>query len=472
MKIPFVGPSHTGRSLNADAQRSVNCFLELDNDSPRAPVALLGTPGTVLKFTLGVGPVRAAIKMGTFSYWVAGNSVYRVSKTYAIAKLGEITSSTGPVGLAANDSQVLIVDGFSGWIATASALTPISDPDFPIGVTAAGFVSSYFIVAGDGTGQFYWNETPNTASAWNGLDFASAEANPDKTIGLIVDHLETLLFGTSSCEIFVLTGDAALPFQRTGNTFIEHGCAAAATIAKLDNTTYWLAQDDRGGPMVMRLNGYTPVRVSDHALEKALQAYATVDDAFAYSFQMEGHSFYVLTFPTADATWLFDVESAKWYEWAWMHPDTGALHRHRSSCHLFFGGEHLVGDFESGKVYALDLDTYTDNGDAIKRIRVTQTLSKDNQRLFFGELVVDMETGVGLATGQGSDPQLMLRYSDDGGHTWSNVKTRTIGKVGEYAARAKFGPSGSGRNRVWEISLTDPCKFAVFGANVAVEVGV
>jgi hypothetical protein len=471
MKIPFVGGTHQARSLNASAQRSVNCFLELDNDNPRAPVALYGTPGTTLQLTFPTGPVRGCIKMGLFSFWVAGSSVYRVSKTLGVTKLGTITSNAGSVGMAANDSQVLIVDGFGGWLATATGLAPITDVDFPIGVTKAGYVSSYFVVAGDGSGQFFWSETPNSGADWNGLDFASAEANPDRALSLNVDHLEVQIFGANTVERFTLTGDADLPFQRSGNTFVEHGLAAADAVAKLDNTTYWLAQDERGGPMVMRLQGYTPQRVSDHALEKAIQGYAVVDDAFAYSYQIEGHSFYVLTFPTANATWFFDVESNRWFEWAWRHPATGALHRHRSSCHLFFSGQHLVGDFESGNVYALGLDTFTDNGDPILRVRTTQTMSEGNKRLFFGSLVVDMETGVGLVTGQGEDPRLMLRYSNDGGHSWSNVKTATVGRIGEYGARAKFGPSGSGRNRVWEISMSDPVKFAVFGADVDAEAG-
>lgn len=469
MKIPFLGASRQARSLNANAQQSINCYLEMDEGSPRAPLALYGTPGTVRKFTFPTAPVRNCIDMGPVSIWVAGNTVYKVRRNLTYTKLGTITSSSGYVGLAASDTQTLIVDGFGGWIATETSLAEITDDDFPIGVTHAGYVATYFVVSGDGSGRFYWSETPNSGADWNGLDFASAEAAPDRVSALHVSHLEVQIFGTGSTELFTLTGDADLPFQRSGNTFVEYGIAAPASVCVVDNAPCWLAQDSTGGPRVMRLQGYTPVRISDHPLEEKIQGYGTVDDAIGYTYQIEGHSFYVLTFPTADVTWFYDVETNRWYQWAWRHPNTGALHRHRSNCHLYFGGYHLVGDFEDGRVYALDFDVFTDDGDTIPLIRTTQTLSENGKRLFFGRLTVDVEMGVGL--GDGSDPQVMLRYSDDGGHTWSNTKFATLGRVGQYARQAKFGPTGASRNRVWELSITDPVRRAIFGADVDVEVG-
>jgi hypothetical protein len=154
-----------------------------------------------------------------------------------------------------------------------------------------------------------------------------------------------------------------------------------------------------------------------------------------------------------------------------MNPATGVLTRWRANCSVFFNGLHLVGDYESGAVYALDLNAFTDDGVPIKRIRTTATTEGLQNRLFYSALQVDMETGVGTAVGQGSDPKLMLRYSSDGGHTWSNEKIASAGKIGEYGARARFNRLGSGRNRVWELSMTDPVKFAVLGAVVEGEAG-
>jgi hypothetical protein len=468
MKIPFVGPTHQSRSVNASAERSVNCYLE-KSPSPGREWALYGTPGLTLRATLATTGHRGSIKSGGYSYWVCGNGVYRMSTAYVVEALGVIGTSSGRVGMATNGTEVLIVDGVSGWLATGAVLTEIADVDFPDGVTVAIYQDTYFLVMGDGTGQLYWSENPGSGTAWSGLDFASAEGLPDPLIGGISDHREVWLFGTESVEVFVNSGDADQPFARSGNTFIEHGTASAFSIAKVDNAVFWLGSNEHGEGIVFRAQGYSPIRISSHAMEYAMRGYSTISDAFAYCFQLDGHSFYVLTFPTADATWMYDAATEQWTEWLWRDPATNEFHRHRAASHVFIGRKHLVGDWETGEIYSLEPDVYTDNGDAIKLLRRTQTLSNEGLRLFFEELLIEMETGVGNA--DAPDPTIMLRYSDDGGHSWSNEKTCSIGAIGEYAKRVKFGPTGSGRNRVWEISITDAVKRAIFGASVRAKAG-
>ena len=472
-KVPFVGPSYQARSLNADAQRTLNCYVELDNASPRAPLALYGTPGTVRRVTIPTAPVRACFKEGAYTWWVSGNRVYRMAANYAVTALGTVSTYKGEVSMASNGTQILIVDGAGGWLidVAKSTLTEITDDAFPRGVTRAAYQDGWFLVTGDSTGKFYMNETPYDGGKWNGLDFASAEGSPDHTIGIISDHRELWLFGELTAEVWANTGNADMPFQRSGNVFIEHGCAAAGTVSKADNTVFWLGADDKGAGIVWRADGYTPLRISTHAIEGAIDSYTRIDDAFAFTYQQEGHVFYVLTFPTAGATWCYDAATQLWHERAWRDPNTSQLTRWRPSCHVYANGEHLLGDFETGAVYALDLDTYSDDGDPILRQRRTTSSESLQQRMFYSCLQVDMQTGVGVASGQGEAPLLMLRYSSDGGHTWSPERTATVGAAGQYGARAKFNRLGSGRNRVWEISMTDPVKFAVFGAVVDGESG-
>ncbi len=473
IKIPFVGPSSEARSLNIDAQRTINCFLEMDSATPRAPMAMYGTPGYVKKLTFPTSPVRNGIKEGAFSWWISGDTVYKVGPSYAMTAIGTIGTNTGEIGIASNGSQVLIVDGTGGWILSINTaiLEKITDPEFPIGVKRATYQDGFFLVSGDGSQKFYINETPNNGNVWNGLDFASAEGSPDNTIGIISDHREIWLFGELSAEVWQNTGNADFPFERSGNVFIEHGCAAAGTVAKADNTVFWLGADDKGSGIVWRADGYTPVRISDHALEREMATYSTILDAFAFTYQQEGHIFYVMTFPTVSKTWVYDASTQKWAERAWRDPLTGNLSRWRANCHVFYNNEHLVGDYQSGNVYALSMDVYSDDGVAILRLRSTTCMEEMQNRMFYSMLQVDMEVGVGLTLGQGSAPLLMMRYSDDGGHTWSNEKVATVGAVGQYAARAKYNRLGSGRNRVWEISMTDPVKFVVLGAVLEGEKG-
>lgn len=469
-KIPFVGPSYQARSSNVDAQRTLNCFVEMDNASPRAALALYGTPGLRRVLTLPTSPVRGAIAEAGCAWVVAGNTVYRIDTAYAVTAAGTIGTTSGPVGLASNGAKILVVDGAAGYLVSTAAATvaPIADDAFPNGVKRAAYNDGYFLVTGDGTQKFYISALLD-GGAWDGLDFASAEGAPDNTVGIIVDHREVWLFGDTSAEVWVDTGNADFPFERSGNTFIEHGCAAAGTIAKLDNTVFWLGGGDTGPGIVWRANGYTPLRISTHALEYAIAQYGNVSDAFALTYQQEGHGFYVLTFPTAGKTWCYDVATQLWHERAYSAPDTGIESQWRPSCHVMLGSQHLVGDCQDGRMYVLDLDYFTDDGDAILRLRATATQDQLQTRLFFHELHVDMEAGVGLP--DGSPATLMLRYSNDGAHTWSNVKEASVGLSGQYGARARFRRLGQGRNRTWEISMTDPVRFVVMGALVDATAG-
>lgn len=468
-KLPFIGPAYRARSINASAQRAVNCYLEKSEDG--APIALYGTPGTVLKATLGSGPVRASIAAGGHAWFVSGNTVYRLSSSYASTNCGTIGTASGHVSMSANDTQIIIVDGAKGYIVdmATAVVSQITDPDFPNGVTQATYQDGFFIVAGNGSGQFFINETPNNGNLWNGLDFASAEGSPDNTVSIISDHRELWLIGSDSAEVWVNTGNADFPFERSGNVFIEHGCAAAFSLDKMDNTVFWLGSDSRGAGTVWRANGYTPQRVSTHAVEYAIEHYPRIDDAFAFTYQQEGHYFYCLTFPSGNQTWVYDASTNEWHERAWLDASSGDLNRWRPSCHSFAFGIHLVGDFENGNVYALDLDYNKDNAGPIKRLRSTLCLNKAQLRQFYSMLQIHMETGVGDDVT--IDPQLVLRYSDDHGHTWSNEKTCSIGKVGEYSKRAIFRRLGSSYNRVFEISMTDPVKFAVIDAFIEFDNG-
>jgi hypothetical protein len=468
-KFPIVGQAYVARSINQSAERCINCYAEMGQDGQLG--ALYGTPGTKTVEDCGADPIRGMIVAGDSLWVVSGNNLFVKKPGNLISAIGTLNTDNGFVSMATSPTEIIIVDGNSGYIVNiiTSIFLPITDTDFPAGVTHVTYLDGYFIVSGNGTGQFFINENPNDGFNWNGTEFATAEGSPDNSVAIIANHRELWIFGTDSVEVWINTGNATFPFERSTNVFIEHGIGAPWSLEQLDNTLFWLGSDSRGNKIIYRANGYVPERISTHAIENSLNNYSDVGDAFAFSYQQEGHYFYVLTFPTGDETWVYDVSTGGWHQRAWLDINSGSLHYWRANCHAFFNGEHLVGDTQSGKVLKLDLNNYTDNDNPIKRIRTTSDINDRQLLQFFSMFQVQMETGIGNYACP--DPQLMLRYSDDAGHTWSYERTTTVGQVGMYSGRAMWWRLGYGRNRVWEISMTDPVKFAVLGAVLEGQVG-
>ena len=467
MRIPFIGPAYKTRSVNQSAQRCINWYLEQSERGGRTPAALYPTPGLRRLLTVGAGPIRAMQTYGDALYVVSGSGLYRVTSDWEVTGLGSLQTSIGPVGMAYNALQVLFVDGVTGYMLDLQDddFEPIEDEDFPAGVTWAAYLDSYFIVGGDGSGRFYISGVLN-GGAWDGTDFSSAEGDPDPVLMGVVDHRELWLIGSRTIEVWVNTGNPDFPIERQGNAFVEKGTSAPGSVVKLDNSVFWLGQDESGEGVVWRADSYNPMRVSTHGIELLIAHAGRVDDAVAYAYTEAGHAFYVLTFPEADFTVVYDVASGEWHERAWFDASRGWMHRHRAQCHAVLGRTHVVGDWEDGRLYALDQDVYTDDGDSIRRVRTTIGDDADMRNIAYHALQLDIEAGVGLPTGQGSDPQMMLRWSNDGGHTWSNTHTASMGKTGEYGRRCMWRRLGMGRQRVWEVSVTDPVKAVIMGAVV------
>jgi hypothetical protein len=476
MDSPILGSSYVARSVNAADNRMVNMYPEIIPEGGKSAAFLSRCPGLRRLVAVGGGPIRGLWVLKDFLYVVSGDTVYRVnvigkSTRWKIKPLGKVTG-TGPVSIADNGTQIFFACNPDGYIynADTEVFAQITDPDFP-GAVKVGYLDGYFV----------FNE-PNSARVWvtslldglsiDPLDFASAEGDPDGLVSLIVDHRETWLFGTNSIEVWYNAGLPDFPLQRIQGAFNEIGCEAPYSVAKLDNGLFWLGSDARGRGIVYRANGYTGQRISTHAVEWQIQQYSDMSDAIGYTYQQDGHAFYVLIFPTAQTTWVYDVATGAWHERAgWFN---GNFVRHRSNCQAVYNNQIIVGDFENGNIYAYDLNEYADNGQVQKWLRSWRALptgANNLKRTAQHSLQIDCEAGNGTNTGQGSDPQMMLRWSDDGGHTWSNEHWTSVGKVGEYYRRViwrRLGMTLKLRDRVYEISGTDPVKLAIMGAELHV----
>ena len=477
MHTPILGSSYVARSINAADNRMVNLFPEIVPEGGKEPGFLNRAPGLQFQQTIGTGPIRALWAHqtnGSDFYVVSGTEFYKVTGLTATpTKLGDVTG-TGPVSIADNGTQIFLACNGPSYIynEVTNVFAQITDPDFP-GAVTVGYLDGYFVF-NEPNSQKIWVTELLDGTSVDPLDFASAEGSPDGLVAVNVDHREAWLFGTDSIEVWYNAGQADFPLTRIQGAFNEIGCVASFSIAKLDNGLFWLGTDARGQGIVYRANGYTGVRVSTHAIEYAIAQYGNISDAIAYTYQQEGHAFYVLTFPSANATWVYDVATQAWHERAGWNTAIGEFTRHRSNCQCNFGGNTVVGDYENGNIYTLDLDVYADNGGIQKWLRSWRALptgQNNLKRTAQHSLQLDCESGTGLITGQGSDPEIMLRFSDDGGHTWSNEHLSKMGKIGEYYRRVfwrRLGMTLKLRDRVYEVSMTDPVKTAIMGAELLI----
>ena len=472
MQTPILGQSYVARSVNAADSRMVNLFPEATPQAGKTAGFLNRAPGLRLLATLGTGPIRGLWSPdpnGLYAYVISGNAFYRIDTSYNAEVYGYV-SGTGQVSMADNGTQLFIAANPDGYIFNMTTLifAPITDPDFP-GAVTVGYLDGYFVF-NEPNSQRVWTTVLLDGSSVDPLDFASAEGSPDGLVSLIIDHREAWLFGTNSVEVWYDAGNAGFPLTRIQGAYNEIGCVAAYSVAKLDNGVFWLGGDARGEGIVYRTNGYTGQRISTHAIEWQIQQYGDISDAIGYTYQQDGHAFYVLIFPSAGATWVYDVATDNWHERAaWVN---GEYTRHRSNCQMAFNHQVIVGDYNDGRVYAFDLETYSDDDQPQRWLRSWRALPQDQNTLVRTaqhSLQLDAETGVGLNSGQGDAPEAMLRWSDDGGHTWSNEHWSSMGAIGAYGTRTfwrRLGMTNKLRDRVYEVSGTDPVKIAIVGANL------
>ncbi|HNA22764.1 MAG TPA: packaged DNA stabilization protein, partial [Agitococcus sp.] len=316
-------------------------------------------------------------------------------------------------------------------------LTQITDPAF-YGSPRVDYLDGYGVFVKPNSQQFYISAL-NDFSSFDALDFASDEADPDNLVTFIVDHRELILFGERTTTVWFNNGGADFPLSRRDGAEMESGCAAALSVAKLDNTVFFLGRNVYGHGLVYRLNQYVPQIVSNRGIEQMINTFARIDDAIAYAYQKNGHSFYVLTFPTANKTLVYDA-SIQDPDMAWSVRETYNLGRDRATCHAFAFNKHLVGDSQSGKIFELDENTHTDGGLPIVWSRTSAHIISDYKRIRHKEVVLNFQTGVGLE--DGTDPLIYLTYSDDGGHSYITPREASLGVIGQRKNRVMFSRLG------------------------------
>lgn len=461
--IPLFGLGVQEKSRPAVAQKRVNLYYELQHDKDRALMVAYKVPGLDTAFVdFGANPSRGGIWPPTsdYKFYVNGNTLWQVDNVGSKVNRGTLNTSAGKVSMAENGTQIVIVDGTNGYVYNMSTnvFAQIVSVNFPNGAQTVTWIDGYFMV--DFTGGKFYISAYNNGTTWPG-DFATAESNPDGIVRIIADHQDLIILGAQSTEFWSNTGASAFPFERTPGTTQEWGLAARASVAKFDDSIAGLFQNRLGQVIAAVVRGYRVQRVSNHDLETKWAKYGSFSDAVAYSYMEGGHPMYVVSFPVGGESWMYDGSTNSWSQLV-----TYGLTRHRSELGLNYLGKNYVTDYSNGKVYRLNPDTFTDAGQPIRWELVGRHLFDGFRKMGVDAFQLDIETGVGLTTGQGSDPQVMLRVSKDGGRTWGNERWQSMGKKGEYKKRVLWGKCGRARDFTFWLAGSDPVKTAILGAGI------
>lgn len=453
--VQFAVASNQGRSEGTNGSSLVNLFAETLPPDSKTPAVLYGTPGQVLFSSLPTGPVQGMIIMDDLLYVVTGSAFYRVEWNGTYTNLGAVHCS-GRVSITTNGIYVVFVDGYKGYAySVAGGLVELQGEGWYPANTAT-HQDAYFIFNRASTGQFFFSGLLDITL--DPLDYATAEAAPDDTIAIISDQRALWLFGQTSIEVWF--NDGSTPWVRMQGAYIERGIAAPHSAVKMDNGIFFLG--DNG--VVYRTNGYSIARVSTHAIEFEFLS-GKISDAYAYSYTEEGHAFYVLTIPAINRTAVYDSASGLWHERS--HSAHG---RHNGSCYARIFNKHLIGDFQSGNIYSLEMGAYTDDGDKIERIGISPAIYAKQNRATMNSFEVVVNSGSGTSFGNGFDPEITLQFSDDGKKSWSNRKVRKIGKIGKYKNKARWIALGQFMQRHIKLTTTAPVPIIISGTYADIQV--
>jgi hypothetical protein len=462
VQIGLVGGSYQARSLPFNAERSINLFAVLDQRG-KVPAALYGTPGLSVFGTVGTGAIRGefAATNGR-NFVVSGAGLFELNADGTSTLRGSLNQSAGIVSIAENGFQLAICDGVTVYIFTyaTNAFAQVSSANLPISGTIA-FIDGYFVVNEVGTGKFFIS-SPYDGFTWAALDFATAESSPDNLLRVYNGLGQLWLLGEYTTEIWTNTGASSFPFQRIAGAKVDVGVVAPHSVVEVDKSLFWLGGDKFGTGMVYKTEGLSPTKVSTEAIDLLISKAGNLDQIRAYVYQQEGHVFYVLTGGGLETTLVYDITTGIWHERAYLNQ--GILEQHLGCCHMFAFGKHLVGDRRNGNIYEMSMDVYADGDDDILRERIYTHLFDDGRRIRYNKLEIAFESGVGLQSGIGSNPQVSLLLSKDGARTWSGTYTAPIGKVGKYMTRVMFRRLGITQQMTFRLKFTARTKVAIVGS--------
>lgn len=430
MLIPFATQAYEHDSLPISAQRVINAYPESEPPDAKTPVAVLMSPGIGDFVNLGQGPIRGFVNLKNVLYAVAGQNLFRVNANKTTLNVGGAVTGTSLVSMASNGEQIGIVNGVNGYTySVADGFDLITDVNFHSANTIE-FFDQMFLLDWIGTDRFFGSDLLD-GQVYPQNFFGSAEWKPDDMVAVKSDKMRVVLFGKESIELWQNSGAANFPFVRIEGAGITRGVVGSQAITYEDNTLFFLGED----LIFYRLQGASPVRVSNHAVEQAWRKYIRTDDVQCLAFTFEGHKFIVVTFPSVPHTWVLDLATNKWHERESFDQNNNSLGRWRINCAINIYGQYLVGDAFSGRIGLLSRDLFTEWGNPMKAQFVAPPIHGQGRKLFQRSLWIDMETGTGSISEPTIDPtEKVLLQLDGGDGSTDIIDTNSGGDIHVWTA--------------------------------------
>lgn len=429
VNFPIVLPYNKTKQIGINPERTTNMYAVNIGDENSTP-ALINTWGLTQAFTLSAGKgVRNLFYFNNNLYVVCGRYVYIVDKLLTPIQIGQIGTTTGDVGISANNAhQVIFVDGTGGWIYNDSTNTfeMITSSDFPSPApTSVVFFNGFFIVNSVGTNLWAVSNL-NDGLNWDATQTQTFQSAADTIVAVNVLKTSIFIFGKQNTELWLSQPQANFPFSRDSTMRFQFGTPALGSVVQSEDMLFWLAQTADGRSSIKMTNGGWPESVSTTDIDQEINSYSTVADAEAYMFRTNGHLFYSISFPTADVTWLYDVTNNFWVN---QEMQDGSLYIISDA--QAFQSNIYGGDRDNPIVYLFDINNLTNNGQPMNRQRITNPfVSPDLRAIRLNSLEVDVVQGQGSLNPPGDAPWIELQVSYDRGITWEKQRIAYISKMG------------------------------------------